>query len=278
MIVVPKRTKFKRKKIKYHQTKTKKVDISKVFAGWRFWAIFIVVFLWFWIYVILQYTLYSPTNYITNIQYNPNSISQYNNPYLYKSIRELVEWKNFFLVKFFDYWSIKSKLESDFPILEDLEIIDTGPNSVSIDINFYQPDILIWFNDAKYWVFWNNIFPLYTGNTLWTWIFMVELPAYLSGIDTIRWLFYDIWANKFKEDLYKINDSFPQASRIVYLPWAMVTTVFVYDKQLYIHHDTDIDKQVQNFYLLEKYYDWIDWLYSIDLWSLDLDKVVVKEF
>lgn len=278
MVIFAKQKKIPKKTVFYKKENKAAKKVKQAVSWWYFWLLILVLFSVFWVYTVLQYTLYAPENYIYSVTYNPMSVKEYNNPYLYKEITTLLTGNNYYLFKSFNEDSITESIKTNFPIVSDIEYTNIGPNSVSVFVDFYDPDILIWLQQKKYWVFWNNIFPLYSWNTIWTWVFTVELPNYLSGVESINWLFFDIGANKFIEDSYQIKKSFPQADRIVYLPWPMVTVVFVYDKMVYIHHDWDISQQISNFYLIEKYHSWIDNIKTIDLWSLELDKAIARDF
>lgn len=278
MAIFVKEKKLQKRRISYKREKRQTKEVWKFFSTWYFWLVLLVLFLLFGIYTILQYTLYASANYIHSVSYSLSSMKEYSDPYLYDWIKSQLSWKNYYLFNFFDKNTVTDTVISQHPIVSNIEYASIWPNSVSVTVDFHEPEILIKMQDNKYWVYQDYVFALYSWNTLWTGLFTVELPNYLSWTESIKWLFYDIWVNKFKADLYQIHNSFPQADRIVYLPWAMATVVFVYDKMVYIHHDADITQQIQTFYMIEKYYWSIDNIRSLDLWSLDLDKVIARDF
>jgi hypothetical protein len=78
--------------------------------------------------------------------------------------------------------------------------------------------------------------------------------------------------------MHIIDQWFPAAKRIVYLPWGSRTVVFITDdKRIYLNNKNSLTWQIINYNLLNKYYNESDWLKIIDLWSLENDKIIARQ-
>lgn len=280
MIQLAKAKKLGRKKLyKKHKQSNPQINIKTLTRQQYLnflWPLFILLFVVFGVTIILQKTLFDTTNYITDIQRSSESIQQYDNPYLYQDIQEHLSGKNVYTLNYFWYAGLLWSLQQKYPTLTRMQVNKTLANAVAVELDFIKPDILFQLQERKFgiWKWW--ILEVFSGNTIADEVFTVHLPLYASGIQFIDGIFYDVPQEQLLQDLYMIHNAFPQAERIVYMPWSQTTVVFVYKKKIYINHTHDISAQMRMFYGLEKYYTWFSNLGVIDLGSLEDGQAIVK--
>ncbi len=261
--------KFRRTKLIYP-----KLNVS---VKWLWIFILIVIFA-YGLFFIINNTIFKPENYIEQITYSKTSVDNYDDPYLYRRISELIKYENYFVVSKFRKWDIVKKIKTEFPLVKSIDIIQPEKYTASVKIDFYEPEIVIKLWERKFWVVGDYNFEIYSGNNIWKNIFSVEIPQYASGIDSLHWLFFEIPEDKFIYDMDIIAQGFPWYKRIVYLPWSSMTVVFVSDdKRVYLNNKNSLTWQISNYDLLKKHYDQADWLRVIDLWALEWDKIIVRQ-
>ncbi len=270
----------KRKKNKL----TKKIQRTKlvypklnVSIKWLWVFILIVIFV-YWLFFIINNTILKPENYIENITYSKASVENYDDPYLYKKISELIKYENYFVVSKFRKSNIVEQIKSEFPLVKDIEIIQPQKFTASVKVEFYDPEIIVRLWNRKFGVLWKYNFEIFSWNKIWNWVFSVEIPQYTSWIDSLHWIFFEIPQPKFIYDMEMIAQWFPWYKRLVYLPWSSMTVVFVWEnKRVYLNNKNSLTWQITNYNLLQKYYDEANKLRIIDLGSLEWDKIIVRQ-
>lgn len=278
LLVKPKKHKIKkRNRIKKSIRKTKLIYPKLNFSVKWLWVFFVVIIFVYWLFFIIKNTIFKAENYIEQITYSKYSVDMYDNPYLYKKISELIKYENFFVVAKLKKLDIERSIKSEFPIVEDVHIIQPQKYTASVQLDFYEPDIVVQLWERKFWVFWDYNFEIFSGNKIWKNMFSVELPQYVSGIDSLDGLFFEIPETKFIQDMEVISQWFPWYYRLVYLPWSSMTVVFITDqKRVYLNNQNSLTWQIQNYNLLKKYYQDFGKIKIIDLWSLEDDKIIVR--
>jgi hypothetical protein len=250
------------------------VDIS---IKWLRIFILLVIF-WYGLFFIINNTIFKDENYIEQITYSKTSVDTYDNPYLYKKISELIKYENYYVVSKLRKSDIENTIKSEFPLVKKIKIIQPEKYTASVKIEFYTPEIIIRLWERKFGVIWNYNFEIFSGNNIDKNIFFVELPQYTTWINSLAWLFYEIPVDKFICDMDVIAQWFPWYKRLVYLPWSSRTVVFVSDdKRVYLNNKNPLTWQIENYNLLQKYYDQSDGLKIIDLGSLENDKIIVRQ-
>jgi len=189
----------------------------------RLRVIILVVIFVYGLFFIINNTIFKAENYIEQITYSKSSVDNYDNPYLYKRISELIKYENYFVVSKLRKIGIESKIKNEFPLVKDVEIIQPEKYTASVKIEFYEPDIIIKLDKRKFGVVWEYNFEIFSWNKIGKDIFFVELPQYASWIDTLNWLFFEISEREFIYDMDIIAQWFPSYKRIVYLPWSSRT-------------------------------------------------------
>lgn len=273
---------FRRKRLHRNISSQFKKKIKLVYPNFNIpiqyiWILVIVIVFIYWIFFIINNTLLRPDNYIQNISYGKYSVDMYDNPELYKKIWDLIRWENYFVVSKFKKREILSQLKSEFMMVKDITIVQPEKYWASVQLEFYDPDIVIKLWDKKYWVINGKDFEIFSGNKIWEDSFFVELPQYASGTKSIYWLFYEIPYYKFLDDMTTIAEWFPNYKRIVYLPWAYMTAVFTdKDQRVYINNQNSITWQIELFNNLTTFYKDASSLNIIDLWSLENNMIIVQ--
>ncbi len=270
--------KAKKNVFKKKRQKTKliypSIDVS---IKWIRVSILFIIF-GYGLFFIINNTVFKPENHIEQITYSKYSVDNYDNPYLYKKISDLIKYENYHVVSKLRKSTILNIIQDEFPLVKNIEIIQPDKYTASVNIEFYIPDIVVKLGDRKFGVVNEFNFEIFSGNRLADNIFSVEIPQYVSWIDTLHWLFFEISERKFIYDMDIIAQWFPHNKRIVYLPWSSRTVVFINDeKRVYLNNNNSLTWQILNYNLLQKYYNEADWLKIIDLWSLESDKIIVRQ-
>lgn len=241
------------------------------------WIFVITIVFVYWIFFIINNTLLKPENDIKNISYGKYSVDMYDNPELYKKIWNLIRWENYFVVSKFKKREVLSQIQEDFIMIKNISFAQPAKYGVSVQFDFYEPDIVVKLWNRKFWVIDGKDFEIFSGNNIWSDTFFVELPQYTSGIDSLYWLFYEIPYDKFLDDMITIALWFPDYKRIVYLPWALMTAVFTAkDQRIYINNQNSITWQIELFDNLNSFYKDSSSLKIIDLWSLENNMIIVQ--
>ncbi|HKL43672.1 MAG TPA: hypothetical protein VJ892_00135 [Candidatus Absconditabacterales bacterium] len=281
MATLVRQKKFKKKK---RNKLTKKIQRTKLiypklnFSIKWFWIFILIVIFSYGLFFIINNTIFKPENYIEQITYSKASVDNYDDPYLYKKISDLIKYENYFVVSKFRKSDIINQIKSEFPLVKDLEIIQPAKFTASVRVDFYEPDIVVRLGDRKFGVFGRYNFEIFSGNKIGNGIFSVEIPQYTTGIDNLHGMFFEIPQDKFIFDMETIAQGFPGYKRLVYLPGSSMTVVFVSNnKRVYLNNKNSLTGQITNYNLLQKYYDEANKLRIIDLGSLEGNKIIVRQ-
>lgn len=159
-----------------------------------------------------------------------------------------------------------------------------------VQLLYYEPIILVKLNNKEFAVRDENTYvELKEWMLLWIrdpeeeQLFLIDTPMYLSGTTNIDWLFFEISLPKFIKITSLAKQSFPDMKRFVYLAWSTRIAIFTSDdKTLYFNFiewasiEEQRETQLQKYNLLkEKYHNFKD-IWTIDLWALEDDKVIIK--
>jgi len=240
------------------------------------WISFFVFAFIYWGFLLFKNTIFSPQYIIKKIHYNSWDISRYDWPYFYKAITYQLKWENYRIAKL-NRSSIVKQIQTQFPILSNLVIEYTNPNTVDVKIDFHKPQLIIKNQNLEFWVYNSYIFPIYSWNQIWKWARLIDLPDYLSWLNGLSWFFFQQTPNDFFQQIELIYQWFPKMDRIEYVPWWQRTIIYLGNKKIYINNLWDIPQQIKNFELLKKYYSDYGLLKEIDLGSIEKDKIIVKK-
>ena len=110
-----------------------------------------------------------------------------------------------------------------------------------------------------------------------TWATIPLIPKTISTWTSLTWLFYQEWFDHFVDTLQTIYTAFPGAKYYIYLVgWQRIIVWFSNGNEVYINLLVDLVQQLQNYQYLKQYYSDFSKLKEIDLWSIEMDKVIVR--
>ena len=180
-------------------------------------------------------------------------------------------------------------LEREFP-LKSSKLEEEIWWTLWVQLLYYEPKILVKLNNKLFAVWDENTYvELKEWMLLWIRdpeeepLFVIDTPMYLSGTTNIDWFFFEISLPEFIQIAALAKESFPDMKRFVYLAWSTRIAIFTSDdKTLYfnfikwssIEEQWNIQMQKYNI-LKEKYHSFKD-VWTIDLWALEEDKVIIK--
>ena len=162
--------------------------------------------------------------------------------------------------------------------------------TLGVQLLYYEPKLLVKLNEKQYAVWDENTYvELKEWMLLWIRnpeeepLFVIDTPMYLTGTTSIDWFFFDISLSDFTEIINLAKEAFPDMKRFVYLAWSTRIAIFTSDdKTLYFNFiewlsiQEQREAQLQKYNILkEKYHSFKD-VWTIDLWALEDDKVIIK--
>ena len=275
--VVPRKVK------KIHRTYTPIASDKKKIKRWfHFFSIKIIrlIFILFaliygWFYL-LKSSIFNHQYTIKRVLYDSWDIAWYDEPYLYKRISTWIKGENYYVVKLYKS-RILNDITSIYPMVSDIAIWYTSSNTVSVKLTFSPIDMVIRNQDVRFALIGTTLLQVYSWNKITHGIHILDLPSYLSGMNSLSWLFYRQSASWLVQQISLLYQWFPWLDHIEYLPWWEESIVYLDGKKFYINNGGDIGNQIRNYELLKKYYKDYNQLQDIDLWSLEKDKVIVRK-
>jgi hypothetical protein len=269
------------KKINRHSISERKTNIS-FFSIKKIPTklIRITILLLLWIYAVIlafQKTAFSPEYTIKTIKYNTSDIQNFSNTWLYNQISNLLKKENFYVSRLVKN-SILAEIKKQYPIVSNLEISMLWENTIYVDLDFQEPDLILRLQNKKFWVYGSTIIELSSGSKLSVWKENLFLPEYLSGTKALSGFFYKIDPKTLIAQIKTIHSLLPNLQQITYLPWWEKTIVYMPKWQiLYFNNTVDITEQVKYFNLLKSYYTDFAKVKEVDLGSSGKYKIVVKK-
>ncbi len=275
--VVPRKVK------KIHRTYTPIASDKKKIKRWfHFFSIKIIrlIFILFaliygWFYL-LKSSIFNHQYTIKRVLYDSWDIAWYDEPYLYKRISTWIKGENYYVVKLYKS-RILNDITSIYPMVSDIAIGYTSSNTVSVKLTFRPIDMIIRNQDVRFALIGTTLLQVYSWNKITHGIHILDLPAYLSGMNSLSGLFYRQSASWLVQQISLLYQWFLWLDHIEYLPWWEESIVYLDGKKFYINNGGDIGNQIRNYELLKKYYKDYNQLQDIDLWSLEKDKVIVRK-
>jgi len=270
------------KKIKRHYTPIDS-DKKKIKVWVRFFSIkairiiFIVFALIYWWFLLLKNTLFAHQYVIKRVLYDSWDISWYDDPYLYKRINTRIKGENYYVVKMYKS-RVLNDIQSTYPIITDIGVDYRSSNTVFVKLMFKPFDMIIRNQDVRFGLIGSTLLQVYSWNKIANGIKILDLPEYLSGMNTLSGLFYRQQATGLVQQTELIYQGFPGLDHVEYLPWGERSIVYLDGKKFYINNLGDISNQIRNYQLLKKYYKDYAQLSEIDLGSLEKNKVIVRKF
>lgn len=241
------------------------------------WIIFIIFALIYWWFLLLKNSIFNHQYTIKRVLYDSWNIAWYDDPYLYKNINMRIKGENYYVVNFYKS-RILTDIKSIYPMITDMNIEYRSSNTVSVTLVFRPIDMVIRNQDVRFALIGSTLLPIYSWNKIANGIKILDMPPYLSWMNSLSWLFYRQPATWLIQQIEFLYQWFSGLDHIEYLPWWERSIVFLDGKKLYISNWGDIANQIRNYQLLKKYYKDYAQLEDIDLWSLEKDKIIVRKF
>lgn len=183
-------------------------------------------------------------------------------------------------------------IQSQFPIKSSL-MDEWG--TLWVQLQYYEPKVLVQLNDKKYAIWDENTYvELKEGMLLWIRVpteddpnpeqlLTIETPMYLSGTNSLSGFFFDVNLSDMIQILYLAHETFPDMKRFVYLAGSTRFAIFTSDdKTLYFNFpkwgsiEEQRNLQVSKYDILKEKYDKFSSVWTIDLWSLENNKAIIK--
>lgn len=276
-MLFPVQKKFTKQTRSHFPHNSKKQKGTKHHFSFRvLWITFGVILLCYSFFLLLKYTLFVPEYIISKVDYALANVQDYDDPYFYKSVSTLLKGENYRLVEL-NHSSVLSQIQAKYPFVSDYSLTYKGPNKVFFKAYFNEPKLIVFNGNLRYAVYGNSFFQFFSGNRLWSGALRVELFPVSSGM-TFTGLFYKKSFDSFISDMNTIQSSFPTAKYFVYLVGGQRIIVWLpKDREVYINLLVDVLLQVQNYQYLKQYYTDFTKLKVVDLWSIEIDKVIVRK-
>jgi hypothetical protein len=117
-------------------------------------------------------------------------------------------------------------------------------------------------------------------------LLMIETPQYLTWTNSLDWFFFEISLQKFLEIAKLAKEEFwSNMLRFVYLAWSTRFAIFTSDqKTLYFNFpdgwniEDQWNSQIFKYNTLREKYDKFWNIDKIDLWSLENNKTIIKNY
>lgn len=239
--------------------------------------IFIIFTLISWGFLLLKNSIFDHQYTIKRVLYDSGDVARYDEPYLYKLIKNWLQDENYYVVKRY-HSRMVNDITTKYPMITDVNVDYRSSNTVFVKLTFRPIDMVIRNQELRYALIDGRLFPLYSGNAIANGIKILDMPEYMSGINDLTGIFYKLPAAELTQQIELLYQWFPWLHHIEYLAWWQRSIVFLDGKKYYINNISDIPNQIRNYQLLKKYYKDFASLSEIDLWSLGKDKVIVRKF
>ena len=198
-------------------------------------------------------------------------------------------WKNL--------WTWIQIIQTNFPLKLSQKVSDNWW-TLWIQLMYYEPTILIKLNDKKYAV-WNEDTYVEMKDDMLLWIrvpsednpnpeqlLTIETPQYLSWTTSLEWFFFEISLEKMIQIAKLAKEEFwNNMLRFVYLTWSTRFAIFTSDyKVLYFNFpewwniEDQWNSQIFKYNTLREKYEKFWNIEKIDLWSLENNKTIIKNY
>ena len=194
-------------------------------------------------------------------------------------------------------WTWTQFIQTNFPFKLSKKVSDNWW-TLWVQLMYYEPTVLIQLNDKKYAV-WNEKTYVEMKEWMLLWIrvpteddpnpeqlLTIETPQYLSWTNSLDWLFFEIRLAEMLQIAALAKEEFwNNMLRFVYLAWSTRFAIFTSDqKTLYFNFpkwwniEDQWNSQIFKYNTLREKYDKFWNIDKIDLWSLENNKTIIKNY
>ena len=199
-------------------------DKKKVKVWFRFFSIkliriiFIVFALIYGGFLLLKSSIFNHQYTIKRVLYDSWNIARYDEPYLYKRITTRIKGENYSVVKLYKSRVLRD-IRSVYPMVTDMFIDYVSSNTILVKLTFAPIDMVIRNQEVRFALMGDALLQIYSGNKIAQGVKVLDLPAYLSGMNSFSGLFYRQSASGLVQQVQLIYQWFPGLTRLEYLPW-----------------------------------------------------------
>lgn len=194
-------------------------------------------------------------------------------------------------------WTWTQFIQTNFPFKLSKKVSDNWW-TLWVQLMYYEPTVLIQLNDKKYAV-WNEKTYVEMKEWMLLWIrvpteddpnpeqlLTIETPQYLSWTNSLDWLFFEIRLAEMLQIAALAKEEFwNNMLRFVYLAGSTRFAIFTSDqKTLYFNFpdgwniEDQWNSQIFKYNTLREKYDKFWNIDKIDLWSLENNKTIIKNY
>lgn len=192
-------------------------------------------------------------------------------------------------------WTWIQLVKAQFPLSK---VTRDNWGTLWVQLMYYEPTVLIQLNDKKYAV-WNESTYVEMKDWMLLWIriptdedpnpeqlFTIETPQYLTWTNSLDWFFFEISLAEFLQIASLAKEEFwNNMLRFVYLAWSTRFAIFTSDlKVLYFNFpkwwniEDQRNSQILKYNTLKEKYNKFWNIEKIDLWSLENNKTIIKNY
>lgn len=135
-------------------------------------------------FLLLKTTIFDSQYTIKRVLYDTGDVQRYDDPYMYKYIKQRILKENYYIVKRYKN-RIRKDVVSKYPMISDVKIDYRSTNTVFVKLIFDPIDLVIRNQDQLWMVVSGVVLPVFSGNAIVQGVQIVDLPEYLSGLDSL---------------------------------------------------------------------------------------------
>lgn len=244
-------------------------------------TVIILILATFWFIFLIRGIFFKAEFTIKNVKRSEQTLQTYEDIDLFNIITREVKGNNYYMLKNFKKWDILDLVKESYPFVKSMDFqIETG-NTLGINLNFIDPLFKIKLGEQEFWIWWEELFfAIQSGMNLGMESFTIDTPQYLTGTATLSGFFHQISLKDFSNIVPIIQENITNMNRFVYLAGSTRLAIFTNNEQvLYFNFQwpESLNEQLQKYHNLQQYYENFNKLASIDLWSLDETRVIVRK-
>jgi len=134
------------------------------------------------------------------VLYDSGDVARYDEPYLYKLIKNWLQDENYYVVKRY-HSRMVNDITTKYPMITDVNVDYRSSNTVFVKLTFRPIDMVIRNQELRYALIDGRLFPLYSGNAIANGIKILDMPEYMSGINDLTGIFYKLPAAELTQQI-----------------------------------------------------------------------------
>jgi len=135
-------------------------------------------------FLLLKNTIFDTKYTIKRVVYDSGDVQRYDDPYLYKKIKNWMLDENYYVVKKYKHRMVVD-IQKSYPMVKDIGVDYRSSNTVFVKLIFEPVDMVIRNQENTWMVVGGVTLPVYSGNAIIQGIKILDLPEYLSGLESL---------------------------------------------------------------------------------------------